>query len=81
MNKQDREQIEKGLSSIPMTIIMKLKRQLTLMLILNIILAVSLIVSVYDSISIRDSYWQEHTQMVVEKIHQHCESERASWQD
>ena len=35
-------------------------------------------VSIYDSIKIRDDYWREHTQEIVETIHNHCERE---WQN
>ena len=34
-------------------------------------------VSIYDSIRVRDDYWHEHTEEIVETIHNHCERE---WQ-
>lgn len=84
MNKREKEEIENGLHSVPMTIIMnlmKLKKQINFLLILNLILAIGFAISCYDSIAVRDRYWHEHTQEVVDIIHEHCEVERASWQD
>lgn len=79
MTENDKQQIESGLHSVPMTIILKLKKQLNFLLILNLILAIAFIFSVYDSIRIRDDYWEDHTQEIVETIDSYFESHE--WQD
>jgi hypothetical protein len=79
MTDDDKKQIESGLHSVPMTIILKLKKQLNFLLILNLILAIAFIFSVYDSIKIRDDYWEDHTQEIVETIDSYFESHE--WQD
>lgn len=82
MTKKEKQEIEKGIHSIPMTIIFKLKKQLNFLLVLDLILMIMLVLSFYDSIRVRDEYWKDHTQDVIETIHQHCESERGmAWQD
>lgn len=78
LSKKEKVELEQELHSVPMTIILKLKKQLNFLLILNLILSLVLIVSIYDSIKIRDDYWQEHTEEIVETIHNHCEKE---WQN
>ena len=79
MTDNEQKQIESGLHSVPMTIILKLKKQLNFLLILNLILAIAFIFSVYDSIKIRDDYWKDHTQEIVETIDSYFESHE--WQD
>lgn len=79
MTDEDKKQIESGLHSVPMTIILKLKKQLNFLLILNFILATAFIFSVYDSIRVRDEYWEDHTQEIVETIDSYFESHE--WQD
>lgn len=82
MTKKEKQEIEKGMRSIPMTIIFKLKKQLNFLLVLDLILMIILVFSFYDSIRVRDEYWKDHTQDVVETIHQYCESGRGmAWQD
>lgn len=82
MTRKEIKAIEKGMHSIPMTIILKLKKQLNFLLILNLILIIILTFSFYDSIRIRDDYWKDHTQDVVDAIHNHCEDERdVAWHD
>ena len=78
LSKKEKVELEQELHSVPMTIILKLKKQLNFLLILNLILSLVLIVSIYDSIKIRDDYWHEHTEEIVETIHNHCERE---WQN
>ena len=78
LSKKEKVELEQELHSVPMTIILKLKKQLNFLLILNLILSLVLIVSIYDSIKIRDDYWHEHTEEIVETIHNHCEKE---WQN
>ena len=78
LSKKEKVELEQELHSVPMTIILKLKKQLNFLLILNLILSLVLIVSIYDSIKIRDDYWREHTEEIVETIHNHCEQE---WQN
>ena len=79
MTDNEQKQIESGLHSVPMTIILKLKKQLNFLLILNFILAIAFIFSVYDSIRVRDEYWEDHTQEIVETIDSYFESHE--WQD
>ena len=79
LSKKEKVELEQDLHSVPMTIILKLKKQLNFLMVLNLILVLLLAVSVYDSIKIRDEYWDEHTKEVVEVIHTHCEQEQ--WQD
>ena len=79
MTDDEQKQIESGLHSVPMTIILKLKKQLNFLLILNFILAIAFIFSVYDSIRVRDEYWEDHTQEIVETIDSYFESHE--WQD
>ena len=79
MTDEDKKQIESGLHSVPMTIILKLKKQLNFLLILNFILAIAFIFSVCDSIRVRDEYWEDHTQEIVETIDSYFESHE--WQD
>ena len=79
LSKKEKKELEQDLHSVPMVIIMKLKRQMNFLLILNLILTIGFCVSVYDSIKIRDDYWHEHTADVVEAVHNHCENE--IWQD
>ena len=82
MTRKEMKAIESGMHSIPMTIILKLKKQLNFLLVLNLILIIILTFSFYDSIRIRDDYWKDHTQDIVETIHTHCESEREkAWHD
>ena len=79
LSKKERVELEQDLHSVPMTIILKLKKQLNFLMVLNLILIILLAISFYDSIRIRDEYWKEHTERVVEVIHTHCEEEQ--WQD
>lgn len=79
LSKKEKTEIEQDLHSVPMVIIMKLKKQLNFLLVLNLILIIILCFSFYDSIRIRDDYWQDHTQEVVDTIHAHCENEQ--WQN
>lgn len=79
MTDDEKKQIESGLHSVPMTIILKLKKQLNFLLILNFILAIAFIFSVFDSIRVRDEYWEDHTQEIVETIDSYFESHE--WQD
>ena len=74
MTEKEQREIESGMHSIPMTIILKLKKQLNILLILNLILVIGFLVSVYDSIKVRDDYWESHTQEVVETIDNYFES-------
>lgn len=74
MTEEEQHKIESGMHSIPMTIILKLKKQLNILLILNLILVIGFLVSVYDSIKVRDDYWESHTQEVVETIDNYFES-------
>lgn len=74
MTEEEQREIESGMHSIPMTIILKLKKQLNILLILNLILVIGFLVSVYDSIKVRDDYWESHTQEVVETIDNYFES-------
>lgn len=78
LSKKEKVELEQELHSVPMTIILKLKKQLTFLMVLILILIALLAVSIYDSIKIRDDYWREHTQEIVETIHNHCERE---WQN
>jgi choline-glycine betaine transporter len=79
LSKKEKVELEQDLHSVPMTIILKLKKQLNFLMVLILILVILLAFSFYDSIRIRDEYWQEHTQEVVEVIHEHCEQEQ--WQN
>lgn len=79
LSKKEKVELEQDLHSVPMTIILKLKKQLNFLMVLNLILVLLLAVSFYDSIRIRDEYWKEHAQEVVEVIHTHCEQEQ--WQN
>lgn len=79
LSKKEKTEIEQDLHSVPMVIIMKLKKQLNFLLVLNLILIIILCFSFYDSIRIRDDYWHDHTQEVLNTIHQHCENEK--WQN
>ena len=72
-------ELEQDLHSVPMTIILKLKKQLNFLMVLILILVILLAFSFYDSIRIRDEYWEEHTEQVIEVIHSHCEQEQ--WQN
>lgn len=74
MTEEEQRKIESGMHSIPMTIILKLKKQLNILLILNLILVIGFLVSVYDSVKVRDDYWESHTQEVVETIDNYFES-------
>ena len=74
MTNKEQKSVESAMHSVPMTIIFKLKRQVNLLIILVMILTVGLMVSFYDSIRIRDSYWDRHSQDVIEAIHEHCEA-------
>lgn len=74
MTKKERCEIEKDIHSVPMMIILKLKKQLNILLILNLILVIGFLVSVYDSVKVRDDYWKTHTQEVVETIDNYFES-------
>ena len=78
LSKKEKVELENELHSVPMTIILKLKKQLNFLMVLILILIIMLGVSIYDSIKIRDNYWREHTQEIVEIIHNHCERE---WQN
>lgn len=73
MTEEEQREIESGMHSIPMTIILKLKKQLNILLILNLILVIGFLVSVYDSIKVRDDYWEAHTQEVIETIDDYFE--------
>ena len=79
MTEQEKNQIESGLHSVPMTIILKLKKQFNFLLILNLILVIGFIISVYDSVKVRDDYWEQHTQEIVETIDSYFENHE--WQD
>jgi hypothetical protein len=81
LSKKEKVELEQDLHSVPMTIILKLKKQLNFLMVLNLILIILLAISFYDSIRIRDEYWEEHTEQVVEVIHAHCEQEQEQWQD
>lgn len=81
LSKKEKVELEQDLHSVPMTIILKLKKQLNFLMVLNLILIILLAISFYDSIRIRDEYWEEHTEQVVEVIHTHCEQEQEPWQD
>ena len=81
LSKREKVELEQDLHSVPMTIILKLKKQLNFLMVLNLILIILLAISFYDSIRIRDEYWEEHTEQVVEVIHTHCEQEQEQWQD
>lgn len=74
MTKKKQSEIDYGIHSMPMAIILKLKRQLNVLLILSSILVVGFLVSVYDSIKVRDDYWRAHTQEVIETIDNYFES-------
>lgn len=79
LSKKEKVELEQDLHSVPMTIILKLKKQLNFLMVLILILVILLAISFYDSIRIRDEYWHVHTQEVVEVIHKHCEKEQ--WQN
>jgi hypothetical protein len=81
LSKKEKVELEQDLHSVPMTIILKLKKQLNFLMVLNLILIILLAISFYDSIRIRDEYWEEHTEQVVEVIHTHCEQEQEQLQD
>lgn len=74
MTDKEKQGVESAMHSVPMTIILKLKKQVNLLIVLVIILTIGLMVSFYDSIRIRDSYWDRHSQDVIEAIHEHCEA-------
>ena len=79
LSKKEKKELEQDLHSVPMVIIMKLKKQLNFLLILDLVLYIFLCFSFYDSIKVRDDYWQNHTNEVIEAIQTHCENEQ--WQD
>lgn len=79
LSKKEKKELEQDLHSVPMVIIMKLKKQLNFLLILDLILCIFLCFSFYDSIKVRDDYWHDHTNEVIEAIQNHCENEQ--WQN
>ena len=74
LSKKEKEKLEQDLHSVPMVIIMKLKKQMNFLLILNLILTIGFCISVYDSIKVRNDRWNEHTASVVEAVRNYCEN-------
>ena len=79
LSKREKKELEQGLHSVPMVIIMKLKKQMNFLLILNLILTIGFCISVYDSIKVRNDYWHEHTTAVVKEVRNYCENK--IWQN
>ena len=63
---------EEEAQSVPMRLILKLKRELNTLLIINLITVIALIVSVADSIIVRDQNWEQHTDQVEQIVEDYC---------
>ena len=70
---------EEDVQSIPMKLILRLKREINFLMLVNLIIAIAFIISTYDSIKIRDQIWDEHTAQVEEIVEHYCGEE--PWQN
>lgn len=70
---------EEDVQSIPMKLILRLKREINFLMLVNLIIAIAFIISTYDSIKIRDQIWDDHTAQVEEIVEHYCGEE--SWQN
>lgn len=70
---------EEDVQSIPMKLILRLKREINFLMLVNLIIAIAFIISTYDSIKIRDQIWNDHTSQVEEIVEHYCGEE--PWQN
>jgi hypothetical protein len=59
--------------------ILRLKREINFLMLVNLIIAIAFIISTYDSIKIRDQIWDDHTAQVEEIVEHYCGEE--PWQN
>lgn len=61
-----------GEQSVAMTIIFKLHKKISFLLILNLLTLIGFAISTYDSVKIRDKQWDVHERRIQEMIENKC---------